>query len=430
MDTVLYTGSAFKTAAFMRESTRYRHKRFITCLHLLNEENKVNSPFGPAERLKWIKPSGIRRFFAMANEMPDSINLSIGEPDFCPPNEVLNAGCEAAKEGKTHYEPTNGIPELREALAQKAFKEYGLKYDPSSEILITVGGTEAIFCALFGLINPGDEVLVPNPGFVLYEPGVRLAGGVPISVPLLEERDFKVTLDDVTSLITDKSRAIILNYPNNPTGGVLSHSDMAALAKVAVEHDLIVISDEVYEKMIYDGLKHHCAATLPEMRERTLVVSSFSKTYAMTGLRIGYVYGPKELISALWLVHQYAVACVNSISQYTALKALKVQQDFVKEMVKEFDRRRHLVHKRLNEIRGLHCSLPKGAFYAFPNIRELEKSSEEVSEFLINKAHVVTVPGSAFGKYGEGYIRISYASAYEKLEEALNRIERAVKEIR
>jgi aminotransferase len=366
----------------------------------------------------------------MANEMPDSINLSIGEPDFCPPKEVLNAGCEAAKEGKTHYEPTNGVPELREALAQKAFKEYGLKYDPNSEILITVGGTEAIFCALFGLINPGDEVLVPNPGFVLYEPGVRLAGGVPISVPLLEERDFKVTLDDVTSLITDKSRAIILNYPNNPTGGVLLHSDMAALAKVAVEHDLIVISDEVYEKIIYDGLKHHCAATLPEMRERTLVVSSFSKTYAMTGLRIGYVYGPKELISALWLVHQYAVACVNSISQYTALKALKVQQDFVKDMVKEFDRRRHLVHKRLNEIRGLHCSLPKGAFYAFPNIRELGKSSEVFSEFLIKKAHVVTVPGSAFGKYGEGYIRISYASAYEKLEEALDRIERAVKEIK
>jgi aspartate/methionine/tyrosine aminotransferase len=227
--------------------------------------------------------------------------LSLGEPDFSPPQQVLESGSRAAREGKTHYEPTNGIPELREALSQKAFCEYGLNYDPDSEVLITVGATEAIFLSLFGLVNPGDEVLIPDPGFVLYEPGVRLAGGIPVPVPLFEKRGFRMRIDDVTSLVTDKSRVIILNYPNNPTGGVLSHDEAGALAALAAERDMIVISDEVYEKIVYDGVKHYCLATFPEMRERTLVVNSFSKTYAMTGLRVGYVFGPKELISVLWL---------------------------------------------------------------------------------------------------------------------------------
>jgi len=395
-----------------------------------SEECSLVSRVKPAERLKCIKPSGTRRFFAMASEMPDAINLSLGEPDFSPPMNVLDAGCQAAKQGKTHYEATNGICELRGALAQKASRDYGLSYDPNSEILITVGGTEAIFLALFGLINPGDEVLVPNPGFVLYQPGVQLAGGVPVSVPLLEERDFKLSINDVTSLITDKSRVIILNYPNNPTGGVISRDEVVALAKIAVERDLIVISDEVYEKIVYDDAKHYCIAAFPGMRERTLIVNSFSKTYAMTGLRVGYVYGSKELVSILWLVHQYTVACVNSLSQYTAVGALKAPQGFVKDMVKEFDRRRHLVYERLNEIEGFHCALPKGAFYVFPRIKDFGMSSEEFAEFLVKKAHVITVPGSAFGSYGEGYIRISYAAAYEQLEEALDRIENAVKTLR
>jgi len=231
------------------------------------------------------------------------------------------------------------------------------------------------------------------------------------------------------SLITGKSRVMILNYPNNPTGAVLSYDEMSALAKIAVEHDMIVISDEVYEKVIYDNAKHHCVATFPGMRERTLVVNSFSKTYAMTGLRVGFVYGPKELISALWLAHQYTVACVNSLAQYVALAALKGPQDFVKEMVQEFDKRRLLVYRRLNEIEGFNCILPKGAFYAFPNIKDFGMSSEKFSEFLMKEAHVTTVPGSAFGSYGEGYIRISYAAAYGQLEEALDRIERAVKKL-
>lgn len=395
-----------------------------------SEERVLVSEFKSAERLKRIKPSGIRRFFALAQGIPDAISLSLGEPDFTPPKHALDAGWQAAKEGKTHYAPTNGIPELREALAKKAYRDYGVSYDPNSEILITVGGTEAIFLALMGLVNFGDEVLIPNPGFVCYEPSVLLAGGVPVSVPLFEKNNFRPSINDVMSLITDKSRVIILNYPNNPTGAVLSYDEVAALAKIAVERDLIVISDEVYEKIIYDNAKHCCLATFPGMRERTLVVNSFSKTYAMTGLRVGYAYGPKRLISYVWLVHQYAVACVNSLAQYVALAALRGPQDFVRDMVKEFDTRRRLVYKRLNEIEGFDCALPKGAFYVFPNIKGFNTSSEKFAEFLVRKAHVTVVPGSAFGSCGEGYIRISYAVSYEQLEEALNRIEKAVKRLK
>jgi len=389
----------------------------------------LNLNFKPAERLNRIKPSGIRRFFTLAQETPDIINLSVGEPDFVPPKHILDAGWRSARKGKTHYAPTNGVPELREALAKKAYSDYGLRYDPNSEILVTVGGTEAIFLALFSLINPGDEVLIPDPGFVCYAPGVLLAGGNPIYVPLLEKNDFKPSLDFVTSHVTKKSRVMILNYPNNPTGSVLSFDEVAALAEVAVKRDIIVISDEVYEKIIYDGAKHHCVATFPEMRERTLVVNSFSKTYAMTGLRVGYVYGPKALISSLWLIHQYTVACVDTLAQYTAVSALKTSQTFVDDMVKEFDRRRHLVHERLNEIDGFECRLPKGAFYAFPNIKHFGMTSEKFAEFLIREAHVATVPGSAFGSHGEGYIRLSYAASYNQLEEALDRIEKAVKKL-
>jgi aminotransferase len=388
------------------------------------------SHFKAAERLKNLKRSGIRRFFAAAQEVPNVINLSVGEPDFTPPKHALESGCQAILEGKTHYAPTNGIPELREALVQKAYRDYGIRYDPDSEVLVTVGGAEAIFLALLGLVNPGDEVLVPNPGFVCYEPGVLLAGGIPVSVPLLEGNGFKPSIDDVTSLITDKSRVMILNYPNNPTGTVLSREEIAALAKIAVERDLIVISDEVYEKIVYDNAEHHCLATFPGMRERTLVVNSFSKTYAMTGLRVGYVYGPEELISPIWLAHQYLVACVDTFAQYAALAALEDPQDFVTGMVKEFDRRRRFVFRRLNEIEGFSCTLPKGAFYIFPNIKSFKMSSEEFAQLLLKEAYVATVPGSSFGSYGEGYIRISYAAAYDQLEEALNRVEKAVKKLK
>jgi aspartate/methionine/tyrosine aminotransferase len=279
-------------------------------------------------------------------------------------------------------------------------------------------------------VNPGEEVLIPNPGFVLYEPCATLTGAVPVHVPLLEENEFRPSIDGVTSLITNKSRVMIINFPNNPTGAVLSYDEAAALSKIAVERDLLVICDEVYEKIIYDGQKHYCLATFPGMRERTLVVNSFSKTYAMTGLRVGYVYGPRELIAPLWLVHQYTVACVDSPSQYIALAALKGPQAVVDEMVREFDRRRRLVHKRLNQIHSFECALPRGAFYVFPNIKGLGRSSEDFVEFLAREASVVAVPGSAFGSRGEGYMRISYAAAYEQLENAMDRVEKAVKKIK
>jgi len=387
------------------------------------------SKFKPAERLKNIKPSGIRRFFSLAREMPDVINLSVGEPDFSPPRSALKAGWQAAQECKTHYAPTNGIPELLDALAKKAYRDYSLNYAPTSEILVTVGASEAVFLALMGLISPGDEVLIPDPGFVCYEPCVILAGGIPVHIPLLEKNGFKPSIEDVTSLITNRSRVMILNYPNNPTGATLSFNEIATLTKIAVEHDLIVISDEVYEKIVYDNAKHYCIATFPGMRERTLVVNSFSKTYAMTGLRVGFVYGPEELISPLWLVHQYTIACVNTLAQYTALAALTGSQDFVDGMVQEFDKRRHLIYKRLNEIEGFNCPLPKGAFYVFPNISHFGMSSERFAEFLLKEAHVATVPGSSFGKHGEDHIRISYATSYNQLEDALDRIEKAIRRL-
>jgi len=378
-----------------------------------------------ANRLKKIKPSGIRRMFVQAKSIPDVISLGIGEPDFSPPPHVLEAAKQALDEGKTHYTPTTGIPELLEALAKKAKKDYGLSYDPDTEILITVGGTHAIFLALQALINPGDEVLIPDPGFVCYEPGVYMAGGIPVSTPLLEKDGFTIDENAVISHITRKSRMIIINSPNNPTGSVLSHTDLSNLAKVIKERDMLVISDEVYERITYDDVRHYCLAGFPGMRERTIVVGSFSKTYAMTGFRVGYAYGPRSLIAPMMVAHQFSVACVDGPAQYAALAALTGPQDFVKKMVAEFDRRRKLVFSCLKEIEGIRCSLPRGAFYVFPNIKDFGTSSEKFAEYLMNSARVITVPGSAFGKHGEGYLRLSYATAYKQLEEALNRMEKA-----
>jgi aminotransferase len=365
--------------------------------------------------------------FSLGHEIPNVISLGLGEPDFAPPQNVLEAAKRALDAGKTHYPPTEGVPELLEALAGKAKRNYGLSYDPNGEVLVTVGGTQAIFLALFALLNQGDEVLIPDPGFVCYEPSTLMAGGVPVYVPALEKNDFKPAKDVVISQITKKSRAMILNSPNNPTGMVFSYDDVISLAKLAVERDMLVISDEVYEKITYDGVRHLCLAAFPGMRERTLVIGSFSKTYAMTGFRVGYVYGPRELIAPMMLAHQFCVACVDGPAQYAALEALQGPQDSVSEMVSEFDRRRRLLHSRLNEIEGFRCTLPKGAFYIFANIKNFGMSSEKFAEQLLRQGRVITVPGSAFGKYGEGYLRLSYATAYDKIEEALNCIEKAVK---
>ncbi|UCG37312.1 MAG: pyridoxal phosphate-dependent aminotransferase [Candidatus Bathyarchaeota archaeon] len=379
-----------------------------------------------ADRLRNIKASGIRRLFSLVQSMPDLISLGLGEPDFTPPTHVLEAAKQALDEGKTHYPPTNGIHELREALAKKFTREYGLFFNPDSEILVTVGATQAVFIALLAFVNPGDEVIIQDPGFVCYEPAVLLAGATPISVPTLKSDGFKPDINAVTSLLTDKSRAIIINSPNNPTGSVLSYDELSELSKLAVENDLIVVSDEVYEKITYDNVKHHCLATFPGMRERTVVVNSFSKTYAMTGFRVGYALGPEELISSMLLVQQFSVACVDGPAQYAATAALDGPQGFVREMVSHFDKRRKLVFKRLNEIAGFNCSLPKGAFYAFPDINDFGISSADFSEFLLKEARVIVTDGASFGKHGEGFVRLSFATAFEKIKEALDRIERTV----
>ncbi len=383
--------------------------------------------FKRASRLSKIQPSGIRRLFSLAKNMPDVISLGLGEPDFVPPTHVLEAVREALDGGKTHYTLTNGIIELREALAEKAKRDYGLTYNPETEILVTVGGTQAVFLALMALVNPGDEVLLPDPGFVCYKPSVLMAEGIPVSMSALEKRNFKLNSDAVMSQVTERSRIMIINSPNNPTGAVFSYNDLTSLAKLAVERDLTVISDEVYERITYDGVRHYCFASFPGMRERTLVVGSFSKTYAMTGFRIGYVFGPEELITPMMLAHQFSVACVNGPAQYAAVSALEGPQNFVNDMVAEFDKRRNLLYERLNGIEGFSCKLPKGAFYAFANIKEFGESSENLAKFLLNRGKVATVPGSAFGRYGEGYLRFSYATAYDKIEEALDRIEQATR---
>jgi aminotransferase len=383
-----------------------------------------------AQRLRNLKTSGIRRLFALTRHMPDVINLGIGEPDFSPPRHVLEAAIVAIRGGETHYTPSNGIESLRMAIVEKYSKKYGLTYDPADEVLVTVGATEAVSLGLLSLVNPGDEVLIPDPGFVCYRPAITIAGGSPISMPLREEDGFGVDINEaVTSLLTNKSRVMIVNSPSNPTGAVLGDSELSKIAKFAVENDLIVISDEVYEEILYDGASHNSLATFPGMRERTIVVNSFSKTYAMTGFRVGYAVGPRELISSMLLVHQFTLACVDGPAQYAATAALNGPQACVSQMVSEFDRRRKLMWKRLCEIDGFNCSLPRGAFYVFPDIRPFGKSSEAFTELLLEKARVVATPGEAFGQHGEGFIRFSYATSYEKIIEALDRIETCIKKL-
>jgi aminotransferase len=355
------------------------------------------------------------------------VNLGIGEPDFRPPEHVLEAARRALDEGKTHYTPSSGIPELREALSKKYREEYGLSYDPESAVLVTVGATQAVSLALSALVNPGDEVLIPDPGFVCYRPAVMIAHGAPVSIPLLERDEFRINVETVRSLITKKSRVIIVNSPSNPTGSVWTYGELRALARLAVENDLIVLSDEVYEKITYDGVRHYCLSAFPGMRERTVVVNSFSKTYAMTGLRVGFALGATNLISAMLLVQQFTAACVSGPAQYAATAALEGPQGFVSEMVREFDRRRKLIFRRLSETEEFVCIQPKGAFYIFPNIKRFRKSSEAFSDFLLKEAKVIVTPGSSFGKYGQGFVRLSYATSHENIVEALDRIEEATK---
>ncbi|MEE8392109.1 MAG: aminotransferase class I/II-fold pyridoxal phosphate-dependent enzyme, partial [Anaerolineae bacterium] len=369
--------------------------------------------------------SGIRRFFDIAATMDDVISLGIGEPDFVTPEPIVQAGIEALKRGETHYSSNSGMMELRRALAEHLDHKYGQTYNPASEILVTVGVSEALYLALAATLDPGDEVIVPEPCFVSYAPEVIFAGGTPVIVPTTVENNFQVTAEDIAAAVTPRTKALLIGYPNNPTGAVMSRERLGEIAAIVEQHDLLVISDEIYDRLVY-GVDHVCFPSLPGMYNRTVLLQGFSKNYAMTGWRVGYIAAPAEILSMMHLVHQYTIMCAPTVSQYAALAALREGEPHVQEMVAEYDRRRRLIVDGLNEI-GLKCFEPQGAFYAFPAIEITGMDENEFAEKLLHEERVALVPGSAFGEAGKGYVRCSYATAYEKIEEALERLQRFVR---
>ena len=378
-----------------------------------------------SQRIASVPPSGIRRFFDIAATMENVISLGIGEPDFTTPEPIVQAGIEALKRGETHYTSNSGLMELRRAIAEHLDRLYGQTYNPASEILITVGVSEALYLACAAVLDPGDEVIIPEPCFVSYAPEVTFAGGVPVMVPTRAEDDWQVTAEAIEAAVTERTKAILLGYPNNPTGAVMSRERLNEIAAVVKRHDLLVISDELYDRLVYDA-EHVCFPSLPGMYSRTILLMGFSKAYAMTGWRIGYAAAPAEILGMMRKVHQYTIMCAPTIAQYAALAALREGEPYVQEMRAEYDRRRRLIVSGLNEI-GLTCTEPQGAFYAFPSIAVAGMDENEFAERLLQEEHVAVVPGSAFGEAGKGYVRCSYATAYEKIEEALERMYRFVR---
>jgi len=369
-----------------------------------------------------LKPSGIRKFFDIAATMQNVISLGIGEPDFTTPQPIIDAGIRSLKQGETHYTSNLGIFELREAIADNLEKLYGVRYDPVNEIIATVGVSEALYLTFSALLDPGDEVIIPTPCFVSYQAEVALAGGVPVEVYTNMEEDFQPNPAVIKKAITAKTKAILLGYPNNPTGAVVSKENLQAIADLAAEHDLVVVSDEIYDRLVYD-FEHVCFSSLPGMQERTVLLGGFSKAYAMTGWRIGYAAGPASLINGLVRIHQYSVMSAPTISQYAALEALRVGEPYVQEMLAEYDRRRKLIHAGMNEL-GLPTFEPHGAFYVFPNIQGTGMDDETFAEKLLLEEEVAVVPGSSFGDAGIGFVRCSYATSYELIETALEKVGR------
>lgn len=372
-----------------------------------------------------VPPSGIRRFFDIAATMKNVISLGIGEPDFVTPDPILKAGIASLQRGETAYTSNSGILELRQELSAHMHHLYGVQYDVEREILITVGVSEALYLALTAVLDPGDEVIVPQPCFVAYMPEVIFAGGVPVAIPTSVENDFQVTAAEIESAITPKTKALLIGYPNNPTGAVMTRERLIEIAALAEKHDLLVISDEIYDRLVYN-FQHVCVAALPNMRERTVVLGGFSKDYAMTGWRIGYATGPADVLAAMRKVHQYTIMSAPTTGQVAAVEALQNGNRYVDEMVAEYNRRRTLIVGGLNTL-GLDCFEPRGAFYAFPSIARSGMDENEFADRLLQEEEVACVPGSAFGESGKGFVRMSYATAYEKIEEALNRLERFMK---
>lgn len=381
------------------------------------------------ETVQNIKPSGIRKFFDIAATMDDVISLGVGEPDFQTPWIVRKAGITALENGKTKYTSNSGLIALREEISKYINRKCGVTYDPQSEILLSVGGSEAIDASLRAVISPGDEVIIPQPSYVCYEPITELLGGVPVIIETRAEDDFKITAEQLKGAISKKTKALILPYPCNPTGAVMERADLEAIADVLRDTNILVISDEIYSELTFTDEGHVSIASVNGMRERTVLVNGFSKTFSMTGWRLGFACGPKEIIKQITKIHQFAIMCAPTVSQHAAIEALRNCDEAVADMKAEYNRRRRLMVSGFNKA-GLTCRDPKGAFYAFPCIKSTGLTSDEFCEKLLESKHVAVVPGTAFGKGGEGFVRASYCYSTEHIIEALNRINSFIKEIK
>lgn len=381
-----------------------------------------------SEKVNNLAPSGIRKFFNLLSSIEGVISLGIGEPDFVTPWHIREAAIHSLEKGHTMYTANQGLPRLREELARYLESHYGLSYNPETELLITVGVSEGLDLALRAILNPGDEVILPDPCYVAYPACIYLAGGTPILIPTEEKSDFKIKTEDIERLITPRTKAILIGYPANPTGAVMSKQDLAGIALLVKKYDLLVLSDEIYGQLAY-GIEHTCFPTLPGIKEHTILLNGFSKAYAMTGWRVGYAAANPDIISAMTKIHQYTMLCAPIMAQEAAVEALRKGADEVDTMVAEYDQRRRFMLKRLRDIE-LSCFEPKGAFYAFPSIKNTGLTSEEFAEKLLLEEKVAVVPGSAFGQCGEGYIRCCYATSLPEIEEALNRMGRFIKKHR
>ena len=375
-----------------------------------------------------MKPSGIRKFFDIVSEMPDAISLGVGEPDFDTPWNIREEGIYSLEKGRTFYTSNAGLLELREAICEYNERRFQLMYDPKKEVMLTVGGSEGIDVALRAMLNPGDEVIIPEPCYVSYLPCVQLADGVPVTISLKNENQFRLTKEELEAAITDKTKILVMAFPNNPTGAIMTREDLEAIAEVIIKHDLYVISDEIYAELTYSG-NHVSIASLPGMRERTIVIGGFSKAFAMTGWRLGYAMGPAMIMEQMIKIHQFAIMCAPTTSQYAAIVAMRDCDKDVVHMREAYDQRRRYMLNAFKEM-GLPCFEPKGAFYLFPDIREFGIPSEKFATRLLKAKKLAVVPGDAFGDCGEGFLRISYAYSLEELKTAVGRLAEFVEELR
>lgn len=376
-----------------------------------------------------IQPSGIRKFFDIVSEMDDAISLGVGEPDFDTPWRVRDEAIYSLEQGRTFYTSNSGLKELKEEISSYLMRKYDLTYHPANEIFVTVGGSEAIDLAFRAMLDPGDEVLIPQPSYVSYEPCAILANGTPVIIDLKEENEFRLTAQELEDAITEKTKILVLPFPNNPTGAVMERKDLEAIAEVIIKHDIFVMTDEIYSELSYGEEPHVSIASLPGMRERTVYINGFSKAFAMTGWRLGYVCAPHEIIAQMLKIHQFAIMCAPTTSQYAAVEALRSCDDEVAAMKEEYNGRRRYLMARFKEM-GLQCFEPYGAFYVFPSIKEFGMTSDEFATKLLESKKVAVVPGTAFGASGEGFVRISYAYSLEQLKMALDRMEEFITDLR